>query len=69
MLNLIKNHWLCFLLGGAVGYCLHFCPILCTCAGGAGVCPIAGPCKVACACDNCVCDVCKCDDTGCKCPN
>jgi hypothetical protein len=66
MLDLIKNHWLCFLLGGAVGYCLHFCPILCS---SAGVCPVDGLCNPACACDNCVCDVCKCDDTGCKCPN
>ncbi len=64
MLDFIKKHFLCLGIGVAVGYCLHFCPLLCNCAG---LCPVAS--AKACACDSCSCDKCACDDTGCKCPN
>ena len=66
MLNLIKDHWLCFLIGGVVGWSLHLCPLFCVCAGK---CPVAGQHPAACACDACACDVCDCDDTGCNCPS
>ena len=48
MLDLIKNHWSCFLLGGVVGWFMHFCPLL-SVANGAG----------ACQCETC-CDPCNC---------
>ena len=66
MLEYLRNHWVCFLVGGVVGYCLHFCPLLCNCAG---VCPVAG---AACVCDDCSCDNCKCGvdcKDGCACLN
>ena len=63
MLDFVKKHFLCLGIGVVVGYCLHFCPLLCNCAG---VCPVAGS---ACACDSCSCDKCAGDETGCKCPN
>ena len=46
MLNLIKDHWLCFLIGGVVGWSLHLCPLFCVCAGK---CPVAGQHAAACA--------------------
>ena len=64
MLDFIKKHFLCLGIGIGIGYCLHFWPILCNCAGK---CPVAGGEKTACACDGCACDVCKCDDGGCNC--
>ena len=48
MLNLIKNHWLCFLLGGVVGYGVHFCPLF-----------VGGVDAKACQCETC-CDPCDC---------
>ena len=69
MVNCIKEHWLCFMVGGVVGWCLHLCPLF---DFGASQCPVAGQeCErhAVCACDDCVCDVCVCDGDGCGCPN
>ena len=64
MVNWVKDHWLCFMVGGVVGWCLHLCPLF----GD----PVAGQkCErdTVCACDACACDVCDCDGAGCGCPN
>ena len=69
MLDLLKQHWLCLLVGVAFGYSLHWCPLL----GHSHVCPhagVAGPCKAVCACDDCACvENCAClvgEACGCK---
>ena len=55
MLDLLKQHWICLLVGGAIGFSLHWCPLF----GHSHVCPHAG--STACACDNCACgDSCEC---------
>ena len=69
MVNWVKDHCLCLMIGGVVGWCLHLCPLL---SNGGAECPVDGQkCErvTACACDACVCDVCVCDDAGCGCPN
>lgn len=55
MINFIRDHWLCFLVGGLVGYCIHFCPII---NGDRG----AACCAAACSCcvDGCDCVDCNC---------
>ena len=60
MLDLLKKHWLCFLFGGVIGYCIHFCPLLsvsdakaCQCVTCCDPCD----CVEACVDDNCPCCV------------
>ena len=61
MLNLIKDHWLCLLIGMGIGWSFQFCPLLHVghnCPGLNG--EVTGPCKAACVCDDCVNDKCAC---------
>lgn len=63
MLDFIKNHFFCVLLGMAVGYSLHWCPLL----GHSHVCPHAA--AHSCSCEDCACDNCAClvgEACGCK---
>lgn len=54
-MSFIREHWLCFLLEGVVGYAVHFCPFI----NGDRV---AGCCAAACSCcvDGCDCVDCNC---------
>ena len=47
MLDAIKKHWFCLLLGGLIGYCIHFCPLF---VGDANACQ----CKTCCVPCDCV---------------
>ena len=64
MLDLLKKHWLCVLFGVALGYSLHWCPLL----GHNHVCPHAG--VHSCDCGDCGCGAdCAClvgEACGCK---
>ena len=60
MLDLLKKHWLCFLLGGVAGYFAHFCPLL-----SVGV-SDAKACQCVTCCDPCGC-VEACVDGSCPC--
>jgi hypothetical protein len=61
MMNLIKNHWCCWLLGMVAGWSLQFCPLL-------QVGHLSG--EKACQCETC-CDPCDCveacTDDNCPC--
>ena len=58
MLDLFKKHWCCFLFGGVIGYCIHFCPLL-------GV-SDAKACQCVTCCDPCDC-IEACVDGSCPC--
>ena len=65
MMNLIKNHWCCWLLGVVVGWSLQFCPLLHV----GHSCPYLNG-EKACQCETC-CDPCDCvevcTDDNCPC--
>jgi len=63
LLNYVRQHWLCFLIGGVIGYAMHWCPLL---GHNHDVCPRHN----ACSCEDCACDVCTCGvdcKNGCAC--